>query len=142
MNDSEAQKLLEDGVERYRRRDVEGAIDVLRRALDLAPENERVCYHLGLAYADKGAYREALAYYDRAVALDPRDAYARNRLGCVLASLGQTREAFECYRAAVALNPRYPWPFYNLGLLLKSRGLTAEAAAEFARFAALRRSVY
>jgi tetratricopeptide (TPR) repeat protein len=69
----------------------------------------------------KGDYREALAYYYKAVATDPEDAAYQNDLGLVYEHLGQDKDAEASYLNALALDPQYLPPYANLGFLYKKK---------------------
>jgi Flp pilus assembly protein TadD len=47
------------------------AIDLYRKSLELEPNNQLPHYLLGVAFADAGIYREAIAEWERVVAIDP-----------------------------------------------------------------------
>jgi Flp pilus assembly protein TadD len=57
------------------------AVEHLRRATELAPENAGAWHHLGEALAAEGAMDEADAAFRRAVELDPEDQLALTHLG-------------------------------------------------------------
>jgi Flp pilus assembly protein TadD len=57
------------------------AVEYLRRATELAPENAAAWHHLGEALAAEGAMDDAEAAFRRAVELDPDDQLALTHLG-------------------------------------------------------------
>jgi tetratricopeptide (TPR) repeat protein len=107
--------------------------------LERATENylEAVKYHpkeaiafndLGLCYARRQKYDEALAALQRAVELQPDRVLYRNNIATVLVVQGRIDEALQhltdAHGAAVA--------HYNIGFLLNKRGQQAQALQQFA----------
>ena len=77
---------------------------------------------LGIAYAMKGEFKEAIKAYEKGLSLDSRDAELYNNLGNVYYSLGlQTKDSyvlsncFEYYKKAIEIDPKYPLPYLGLG---------------------------
>jgi Flp pilus assembly protein TadD len=70
----------------------------------------------------KGAYTEAVDFYEKAIELNPSHAESVNNLGIALYKLGHIKDAEHCFRQAIAIKPHYPDPYLNLGSLQRSRG--------------------
>ncbi|MEI7648301.1 MAG: tetratricopeptide repeat protein [Methanomicrobiales archaeon] len=75
----------------------------------------------GLAYAKRTKYKEALAYYDKALALDPKNPEGWYLRASVLIDTGKSKEALVDCEKAIALDQNYApaWSkkglaFYNL----------------------------
>jgi tetratricopeptide (TPR) repeat protein len=68
------------------------AVENLRRATELAPENAGAWHHLGEALAAEGAMGEADAAFRRAVELDPDDQLALTHLGHTALATGRRDE--------------------------------------------------
>lgn len=75
----------------------------------------------GLAYAKRTKYKEALAYYDKALALDPKNPEGWSLRASVLIDTGKSKEALVDCDKAIALDQNYApaWSkkglaFYNL----------------------------
>jgi tetratricopeptide (TPR) repeat protein len=85
---------------------------------------------LGIIYAQKQQYDQALAESERAIALDPNDADSYSAQANVLNWAGRPEEALKVVEQAMRLNPRYP-PVYlfNLGMAYRSTGRYAETVA-------------
>lgn len=127
------------------RGDVDGAIKVYRRAIELATGDEAADpqYNLGNALARKGLLPEALEAYQRAERLTPRDPLVQNNLGFVLEQLHAVEpakyplsQALARYREAVNLQPKNAVFQRNLGLAARRIPGMGSAALE-----ALRRAV-
>jgi tetratricopeptide (TPR) repeat protein len=76
----------------------------------------------------RGAYAEAIDFYEDLLRFEPRHATALNNLGAALSKLGRYEEAEPCFYQAIKLEPNFPDPHSNLGnaLLLKGQYSGAE----------------
>jgi Flp pilus assembly protein TadD len=72
--------------------DDETAVDHLRRASELAPDDAAPWHHLGEALAAEGRMDEAEAAFRRAVELDPDDQLALTHLGHTAVAAGRKEE--------------------------------------------------
>jgi tetratricopeptide (TPR) repeat protein len=72
--------------------DADDAVDHLRRATELAPDNAGAWHHLGEALAAEGSLPEAEAAFRRAVELDPDDQLALTHLGHTALAAGRRDE--------------------------------------------------
>jgi tetratricopeptide (TPR) repeat protein len=81
------------------------ALDLLREARALAPDDPQVPSEIGRIELASGGTAEALAEFGRALALAPRDPRAFNNRGTALAALGQTDSARRDFERALALDP-------------------------------------
>jgi tetratricopeptide (TPR) repeat protein len=85
----------------------------------------------GRAYAQRTKYREALAYYNKALALDPKYPEGWFLRASVLIDTGKPEEALVDCERALALNPNYSdaWSKKALALLNLERFREAVPAA-------------
>ena len=109
------------------------ALPMLRRAVELMPDDAEAHNNLGNALKDRGQLDDALRHYQRAVALNPDFPEAHHQLGIALKSLGRLEEAAQCYRRALALRPDYAYAHGNLGNALRELGRLEEAIASHQR---------
>lgn len=79
------------------------AIGVLRRALEIEPNNSRAMHNLALLLSAGGLQEEALGLLKRAVEIDPIYVRGWRTLAKVAASMGLSEEAEEANRRAVEL---------------------------------------
>ncbi len=89
------------------------------REVEFDPE---VWNKLGIAYAKKGEFKEAIKAYEKGLSLDNRDPELYNNVGNVYYSFGlQTKDSyvlsncFEYYKKAIEIDPKYPFPYLGLG---------------------------
>jgi tetratricopeptide (TPR) repeat protein len=81
----------------------------------------------GDACMAKGAWAEAVGYYEELLSIDSRHATARNNLGAALCRVGRYADAEDQFRGAIGLNTRMPDAHNNLGTVLRWRGRAIES---------------
>jgi Tfp pilus assembly protein PilF len=87
--------------------------------------------NLGMVYASKGRYDQAISHYRRAIQINPDNAEAYNDFGIALESRGKLVEALEYYRKAVEIEPEYANAYFNLGNVMASLGRLDDAIKHF-----------
>ena len=90
--------------------DLHGALARLGRALELAPNDVLVLTAIGRTLSQLGRDRDALAYFDAAIAVHPRHAPAYNGRGLSLTALGDDQEGRRAQLIAADLDPNFPDP--------------------------------
>jgi predicted O-linked N-acetylglucosamine transferase (SPINDLY family) len=116
----------------------EKALDLVRRAFELAPESlairgnylrllQRQIEVLELA----GKYREALPLHLCRVAVEPESAAAQHALGRCYTRVGQSEVALRHYARAINLEPNNQAHYNDLGLACFELRLLAEAQGAF-----------
>ncbi len=93
-------------------------IGIMRRCIELDPDDGGAYHNLGNALRSKGHHDEALVALEAAIRLTPTLADAYNTLGLTLKDLGRMDEAVAAFRKAVALNPSFAVAHSNLLLFL------------------------
>jgi arylsulfatase A-like enzyme/Flp pilus assembly protein TadD len=85
--------------------------------------------NLGIAYAKKGNFKDAIKAYQVGLSLDNKYSELLNNMGNAYFSLGlQTRDSyvfqncFEYYKKAIEVDPQYPVPYYGLGHAYREAG--------------------
>ncbi len=109
--------------------DLEAALRAQEEAARRAPEHPFVLYRVGRTLAELGRHREALVWYDRAVAADSTWSFPWHGRGLSLRSLGDLDAAARAWRQAVALEPGRPRYRSNLASVLALAGRHHEAVA-------------
>jgi tetratricopeptide (TPR) repeat protein len=93
--------------------------DTVRKSPDGAlPHSE-----LGIAYADRGLFDEAIKHFQTAVRLEPDNPDYLTNLGFAYTKKGQIDNGAELFRAALKLNAHHTNAYYNLGLTYGNKGL-------------------
>ncbi len=99
--------------------DLDRAITLLSTAVDSGsfppPEQARIFYYLGRAYAQQQNWPQAIEFYQQALALDPNNTAALLYLGVALNHRGDLQEAMDPLTAAVEQDPNNGLAYYYRG---------------------------
>jgi tetratricopeptide (TPR) repeat protein len=102
------------------------ALNKLRVATDLIPQEPRAWNYLGLAYQHAGQSDAALRAYQQALSRDRWFKAARFNLGCLYSELGNWPAAIQELNLFLQAEPRAPHGWLQLGLAqLRARQFTA-----------------
>jgi len=86
--------------------DSEMGLEVLKKAIELDPENSTAFHLIGdILYWNQDKYKEAIVPYEKALELEPKNIYIYMQLGSILLRLGKFEEAKEKYKEALEVNP-------------------------------------
>ena len=88
-----------------KRQNLEQAKEMLRRAVDLRPNDGYIVDSLGWVYYRLGEYENAVEYLERAVELRPQDPVINDHLGDAYWRVGRVHEARFQWRRALSLEP-------------------------------------
>jgi Tfp pilus assembly protein PilF len=128
----EALRLWQAGTDRLLAGELEEAIALFTRSLELQPTAEAYTFR-GWAYSFGGRLEEAIEECRKAIATDPSFGNPYNDIGCYLMEQGKLDEAvswLEQAKKAARYEPRH-FPYLNLGRLRAAQGDYAEAILEF-----------
>jgi hypothetical protein len=103
----EAKPDLEQGIEAFKRGDLQTAIDALRRAAEENHGDPRAFTYLGAAYYQKGQYAGAVTAFMRAAELQPQVANIHYNLGLAAQGKGMFDKAREAFKKALEIDPDY-----------------------------------
>jgi Flp pilus assembly protein TadD len=103
------------GVRAAVRRDLEGALADLERALAITPASADLWNDLGLLQSERGADREAERAFLRAIELDPEDPVTRANYAILLLDADRLREADAQIEAAFAADPSFEFGHFARG---------------------------
>jgi len=106
---------------------LELALDMMRRAAELAPTDAEAHSNLGALLRELGQLEQAQASCRRALELKPDFAEAHNNLGNTLKELGDLVDAQASYQRALELKPDYAEVYNNLGVVFTEMGDFAAA---------------
>ena len=98
------------------------AVNANQKSVELAPQDSKAHYNLGITLQELGRFDEAEASYTQAIAFKPDYAKAHYNLGITLKDLGRLGEAQVSYRQAIALKPDYAEAHSGLGVVLHMNG--------------------
>jgi protein O-GlcNAc transferase len=105
------------------------AIQYLKKALQIEPENADAYFVLGNAYAFQGSnfLDEARDCYQNCLQITPNHVASYNNLGNIFKEKEKYDEAIDCFQKALELDPDQDDTLYNLGNALQVKGLFDEA---------------
>ena len=127
-----ALQLWQEGTHRLLSGDLEEAVALFTRSLEVLPTAEAYTFR-GWAYSFAGRLDDAIEECRKAIATDPAFGNPYNDIGCYLMEQDRLDEAvawFEQAKRASRYEPRH-FPYLNLGRLRAARGEFAEAILEF-----------
>jgi tetratricopeptide (TPR) repeat protein len=113
---------------------LEGAKEVLERALALSPDLARANFFYARALRGEGKYEEALDRYRRVLAQYPRDRVVRNDAGRTLFLLRKYAEAIKELQYVLTIDPEDIQAHYNLMLCYNGLGQEDKAKEHETRY--------
>jgi len=111
----------------------EAAIQLLTRAIQLAPTNPDTHNNLAVALAATGEFDKAIASYYASLSLRPDDPRTLNNLATALRDAGRLPESIAFYSRAISFNPDFAEAHDNLALAYQQLGDLPKALAHFRR---------
>ena len=118
------------------------AVDCVRTAARLAPEEACYQLQLGRSLAMAGSKAEALSVVDRAAELAPEDAGIQDGIGAVYAACDEQSKAIAFFERAVAAQTDNAHFIYNLAAAQRMVGQLSEAERNCDRVIALKPQEY
>ena len=134
---SQISYLMSMAAENIQKGDLSSAERLLRQSLVMAPKNSEAFRLLGVTFAFKKDFQEALKALDKAIKLDPNHWLAHSNRGNVLKDLNQFNAALKSYEKTIALQPNYAEAYNNIGNLLQDLNRHQEAVDYYQRAIAL-----
>ena len=125
-----AQECFVKGSELAQRGQLERAIALLRRAVELEPTHAAAHHNLGSALRDRGEREAALAAYREAARLEPKFAEAHYGIGLMLVEERAYQEALGSLQRAALLKPRMAEARFQAGNAHMGLGDWKSALAE------------
>ena len=135
MNSEPFRRATELWKEAYRRQmegDLERAIELYRRSIEVYPTAEAHTY-LGWTYSFQGRLEEATRECHRAIEVDPDFGNPYNDIGCYLMQQDKLDEAIAWLEKAKHARRYEPWqfPYMNLARIYLRQGRWWQALREF-----------
>ncbi|WP_018616991.1 tetratricopeptide repeat protein [Segetibacter koreensis] len=92
------------------------AVQLLKRAITLDPNNSDVFVNLGINYLKLGPDQGGNAYeaFNNAIKVDPKNARAKFRLGKIFQSQGNSEKFLQYYNEAIAADPAFTPVYLDL----------------------------
>ena len=117
---------------------MERALSLYRKVLELHPEHVHGFYGLGWALERFAKYSEAEDAYREVLALQPRSVHAVNSIGYALLKQGRVGEAQEQFRRALDMDKEFVTAKLNLGATLDLQGKYGDAIKVYERVLKMR----
>ena len=131
-NRKQALELWEQAQEHHLSGDIDGAIALYTRSIEVCPTAEAYTFR-GWAYSFQGRIEDAIAECKKAIDVDPSFGNPYNDIGSYLLKLGELEEAIgwlEKAKEAPRYEPRH-FPYMNLGRVYAAQGMILRAIEEF-----------
>lgn len=123
--------LVNQGIAKAQKGDLDGAIADFNRAAELNPKDDAPYYNRAQAKRLKNDTAGAIADYTKAIELGSTNPAAYNNRANVRAETNDRDGAVADYTRAIELQPGYARAYYNRAVLKKEKGDRAGAAADF-----------
>lgn len=107
--------------------DHESALELIDKAISIAPEYPEMHNNRGLVLLAIGRADEAEASFERAIRIKPDFASAYNNLGALQQELGRLDDAASSFLKAISAAPDYAVAFNNMGGVLQREGRFEDA---------------
>ncbi|MDI7266887.1 MAG: response regulator [Myxococcota bacterium] len=102
---SAAQGELDAGVRKYRSGDIDGAIEHLKRGVEIDPLSHRLHYHLGVLYGKQGSIYLAIHEMENAIEIEPSDFATLRSLAQLYEHAGFKFKAVETWERTMSACP-------------------------------------
>jgi Flp pilus assembly protein TadD len=123
-------ELFEAGLAALNSGNLKAAIPLLKRALELDPNNKQGWNDLGLAYLRLGQFEDAGVAFRKQIELNPYDEHVYNYLGFTLQQQQNYTDAAKAFQKQIEVNPIDPVAHAALGALYLEEHKFAEAVPE------------
>ena len=115
-------KAFENGEEKYKERDFDGAIMDFTLALERDPGNSEILYQRAMCYYHLKKQSLALLDMDAAVEMQPNYSFRYASRAFMRDTFGDVMGAIQDYKQAIALDPEDAISYNNLGILEDKMG--------------------
>lgn len=137
------------GISLYQLGHGEQAIQAMKTALEIEPDNSQIADDLkavlnkkvqeqaiaalkqGIALQHSGSHLEAISRYQEVLEIQPESAIAYSNIGFALHTIGRLDEAVTSYQKAISIKPDYVDAHSNLGNVLQELGRLDESIASY-----------
>jgi tetratricopeptide (TPR) repeat protein len=134
----EMQGVVKEAADKIGQKDFDGALVLLKGALEKDPKDVNALYLLGLSYSRKKMYPDAIDALTQVIRFSPKFPPAYFELAICYQQQDDLDKALEFYGKTLDLDPNNPDAAYNSGLILFGQNRMAEALVFFERALTLR----
>lgn len=126
-------EAIRSGLEAYRAKDFDRAVDRFREATELRPDDADAWTKLGMALGKLEQWDPAIDAYQHAIQADPKSAKAQHNLGNLYFRSDRFESAATHYGRALEIDPNYLLAAFHYGWTLRQLGRSEEAEKIFRR---------
>lgn len=116
---------------------LEVAIDLIGKAINIQPDYVDAHNNLGLALHKNGQLEDAIRCFQKALKIKPEFAEAHCNMGVVLGQMNDIEQAKLSFQKAAALKPDYTQAHFNFGNALKNQGAFEDAILSYKKVIAI-----
>ncbi len=135
---NEIQGAIKLVAEKFKQKDYDGAIALLKVDLEKNPKDTNALYLLGMSYSRKQMYPEAINALAQVTEQIPKFAPAFFELAVCYQQQKDLEKALDFYQKTIDLDPNNPDAAYNSGLILFGLNRAAEAMGRFEKALSLK----
>ncbi len=130
-------ELYEAGLSALQAQNFRGAIELLKRVVEVEPKHKSAWGDLGNAYLDLLRIPEAIAAYQKQIEINPFDEFAYNNIGRAWWEKREYAKAAEAFQKQIEVNPLDKFAHRNLGIMDLEEHKNREALAELEKATAI-----
>jgi tetratricopeptide (TPR) repeat protein len=134
----ELQGVVKEAADKIGQKDFDGAIALLKGALEKEPTDINALYLLGLSYSRKKMFPEAVDALTRVIQSNPKFSPAHFELAIGYQQQNELAKALEYYQKTIDLDPNNTDAAYNSGLILFGQNRVDEALVRFEKALSLK----
>lgn len=134
----EMQGAIKEVADKFKQKDYDGAIALLKGDLEKNPKDANALYLLGMSYSRKQMYPEAINALTQVTELIPKFAPAFFELAVCYQQQKDLEKALDSYQKTIELDPSNPDAAYNSGLILFGLNRVDEALGRFEKALSLK----
>jgi tetratricopeptide (TPR) repeat protein len=132
-----AGELYEAGVSALQSRNFKGAVELLKRVVEMEPKHKSAWNDLGNAYLALRQNDAAIGALQKQIEINPYDQFAYNNLGRTYWQKRDFDKAAESFHKQIEVNPLDKFAHRNLGLMLLEQHRDREALPELEKASSL-----
>ncbi len=118
----EFKKILTSALKNHKENNLEEAIKLYKKVLNLRPNHLDAIYNLAIIFSRRKNYAEASNFFLKYTKIDPKNPGAYNNLGLTFFYLGKIDEAIKFIKKSIDLNPKFSDAYNNLGFVYIQNG--------------------
>ncbi|MCK4545564.1 tetratricopeptide repeat protein [candidate division WOR-3 bacterium] len=137
--------MIDEGWNRIIKEDYDKAIEILKKTIELSPDEIEATNLLSWALMKKGLYDDAMIFAQKVMIKSPNDPIAHTNMGFIMYKKKNYGEAIECLSKVIHENRNKKATIYSrfyLGLIYLDRGMYIDALEHFKKTIELSPNLY